>query len=395
MTAALTNPYIQSYAPYGMTPHYYNAYVQASYNRSRPATTADGYTFSSTYTPRQDWTPANKPLPNASADHARPLPLAGKRVVTDPLKHGSWYQPGNFRCQRQGCPFTGSKKSVEIHMMDRHFIFPPGWDKNKKDDWDADPSLKGKPIPIQGTSLLLNTPEAVDAWITERRKRFPTSERVEEKKRKIEEAIARGQLTPEDMGMGRRKRRRDNHPTDGLSADRGKRSKRGIGSRQGPSGRRNGVPPTVNARESTDSAFVAPDELPQQIHVNADTDSGDEPPEETTSRAPPDCDLDSNLNRTEVLSVAPAKLLRAPPQPKKPPRTPFMSRPDLLRNLLLPEIRITVSNLSQAIRFLVDNDFLQEVEPSPGEGRERMIEVVASNNGTTTDKGDQAVHSSG
>jgi len=65
-----------------------------------------------------------------------------------------------------------------------------------------------------------------------------------------------------------------------------------------------------------------------------------------------------------------------PPQPKQPVRNQFASRPTLLRNLLLPEIRITVSNLSQAIRFLVDNDFLQNVELRPGQGSEKLIEVV-------------------
>ncbi|KAI6136714.1 hypothetical protein F5141DRAFT_994922 [Pisolithus sp. B1] len=370
-----------------MSPHYYNAYVQASYNNSRPATTADGYTFSSTYTPRQGWRPENKPLPSPFADHAPSLPSAGKRAVTDPLKYGSWHQPGNFRCQRQGCPFMGSQKSVEVHMMDRHFIFPPGWEKNKKDEWDADPSLKGKPVLIQGTSVLLDAPEAIDAWIAERRNRFPTSERVEEKKRKLEEAIARGQLTPEDMGMGGTKRRKQGHLTDGPSTNRGRRFGRGGGNRRGALGRRDGVSPTVNARDPTTSQSVAPVELPTQIHVNAntDSDSGEEPPEEATSRAPPGRSLDSTFNRTDVSSLPPAKPLRRPPQPKKPPRIPFTSRPDLLRKLLLPEIRITVSNLSQAIRFLVDNDFLQGVESSPGEGGEKMIEIVASSNGTTTD----------
>jgi hypothetical protein len=28
-------------------------------------------------------------------------------------------------------------------MMDRHLIYPPGWDSKKQKDWDADPSLKG------------------------------------------------------------------------------------------------------------------------------------------------------------------------------------------------------------------------------------------------------------
>jgi hypothetical protein len=42
----------------------------------------------------------------------------------------------------------------------------------------------------------------------------------------------------------------------------------------------------------------------------------------------------------------------------------------------LPEIRVTVSNLSQAIHFLVDNDFLENVELKPGEVNEKRIEVV-------------------
>ena len=37
---------------------------------------------------------------------------------------------------------------------------------------------------------------------------------------------------------------------------------------------------------------------------------------------------------------------------------------------------MTVSNLSQAILFLVDNDFLDDVELRPGEAEERMIQVL-------------------
>ena len=55
-----------------------------------------------------------------------------------------WYQSGNSRCSQQGCTFFGSQKSVEIHKMDRHLIYPSGWEKRKKkSDWDTDPSLKG------------------------------------------------------------------------------------------------------------------------------------------------------------------------------------------------------------------------------------------------------------
>ena len=37
---------------------------------------------------------------------------------------------------------------------------------------------------------------------------------------------------------------------------------------------------------------------------------------------------------------------------------------------------MTVSNLSQAIHFLVDNDFLDNVELKPGQADERKIEVT-------------------
>lgn len=37
---------------------------------------------------------------------------------------------------------------------------------------------------------------------------------------------------------------------------------------------------------------------------------------------------------------------------------------------------MTISNLSQAIHFLVENDFLEGVELKPGEASEKAIEVI-------------------
>jgi len=51
--------------------------------------------------------------------------------------------------------------------------------------------------------------------------------------------------------------------------------------------------------------------------------------------------------------------------------------------LLLPDIRTTVSNLSQAIRFLVANDFLEGVELKPGDAANPLIQVVG---GTEADE---------
>ena len=58
-------------------------------------------------------------------------------------------------------------------------------------------------------------------------------------------------------------------------------------------------------------------------------------------------------------------------QPPKPKHNPFSrSRPNqrpLLRSLLDNEVKVTLSNLSQAIRFIVANDCLKNVELKPGD----------------------------
>lgn len=92
-----------------------------------------------------------------------------------------------------------------------------------------------KPIPVQGTSVVLDTPEAIDAWIEERKKRWPSAPRVEEKKQKLEEAAARGQLNLLTTGFAGRKRRRvedDGAPGGDTARGRGRGRGRGSGRRQ-------------------------------------------------------------------------------------------------------------------------------------------------------------------
>ena len=100
--------------------------------------TAEGYTISSTYVPgTQYYAPQNSRPTTAQRPQAHQAHGGGQAPA-------GWYQPGTCRCSRQGCTFMGSKKAVDIHMMDRHLVYPPGWEHRKrKNDWDADPSLKG------------------------------------------------------------------------------------------------------------------------------------------------------------------------------------------------------------------------------------------------------------
>ncbi|KAI0691325.1 nuclear fragile X mental retardation-interacting protein 1-domain-containing protein [Cytidiella melzeri] len=365
----------QPQLPYGVSPHYAQAYMQYSgVSQNMP-----------TYEPQ------------ASTSHLRlPVPSASSR----------WYQPGSVWCRKQGCSFTGSQKTVETHMMDRHLIYPPGWESRKrKDDWDADPSLKGKPIPIQGTTVRLDTAEDIEKWIAERKKRFPTAARVEEKRQKMAEAVARGQLAFPEQRFPNKKRRLDSdsqYPTRGRGQMRGSHRGRGRGgmhnrrntAQNSPATFASGSNLTVVARSTNTAKY------PVAVDVNASTEVIDSSASESESDSPPDVasskepvqlqesgeqqeedgmdvdadDTPSGNNYSALKAIRKPQLRR----PRRPPQNPFALRPALLRNLLLPEIRMTVSNLSQAIRFLVDNDFLENVELKPGQAEHKMIQVIDS-----------------
>ncbi|KAI9460970.1 hypothetical protein BJY52DRAFT_1185789 [Lactarius psammicola] len=344
-----------------------------------------------------------------------------------------WYTPGSNRCTYPGCTFTSSPNSLEIHMMDRHLIYPQGWHmRRRQPDWDADPSLKGRPVPIMGTSITLNTPEEVEAWIAERKRHWPSAARVAEKKRKLEEAIASGGLLPDHLMLIGMKR-----PRLPFNAET-PRTVRGRGRGGGRGGRGRGRGRGLGGSHIVASARAQPHGLPTAAAAETETrqcvptttadsvsGSDSDAPEVLSAKRPPGIEAyesssdveseqpqiaaaaadDDDPPRTHVLSKAdlcpgggsvsataaspshpptvpstrPTGLSRRapPPQPKKPPRNPFAAQTSLLRSLLLPEIRMTVSNLSQAIHFLVDNDFLENVELIPGQADEKRIEVVS------------------
>ncbi|KAH9950491.1 nuclear fragile X mental retardation-interacting protein 1-domain-containing protein, partial [Amylocystis lapponica] len=411
VTAALSDPYVQNYPQfqYPQAPHYAQAYNQyhPSGGPYAPRATPEGYTLSSTYAPGSHYGAQGGTL--VAQSHS--FQGQQSRGQAPP----QWYQPGTCRCTQPRCSFAGSQKALEIHKMDRHLINPPGWETRKrKQDWDADPSLKGKPVPIQGTTVKLDTPEAIADWIAERKRRFPTASRVEEKEKKLGEAIARGQLSPEDLRFPQRKRRRLDDDQQG--AERGGRGRgRGRGRDRGGGRGRGGADrgwqtrpsaaPAASGQETANPPVMPihgtlPAKPPPSVCMppalgsgsDGDTSSGsdaDDAPEMVSSKAiPPSLDEESPNSDLEVSEEVPAATvspndtstaLSSPKHrqpPRRQPRNPFAARPSLLRNLLLPEIRMTVSNLSQAIRFLVDNDFLENVEIKAGQASEKMIEVV-------------------
>ncbi|KAF8640493.1 hypothetical protein AX17_000155 [Amanita inopinata Kibby_2008] len=386
--AALNNPYPQH------SSHYAHALARASY----PATTTDGYSLSSTYNPAPGSQPHPLTLSRQSSNH---------RFPPRPQQAISWYQSGNQRCSYHGCTFIGARKSVEIHMMDRHLIYPPGWEKHKKKpEWDADPSLKGKQVTIQGTNLVLDTPEALEAWIAERRKRWPTADRVTEKKRKLAEAIERGQIVPDDSSFMRKRRRLDEprqvdsneaHRRSGnMRVESGWKGRGRTGKVVSTASLIKGGARTNDARESSQNSCTHMGRVDFEPGAQSqETCDDDGPPEIASSRSVPTDVKPATVSKENLLNLGNGRLKSEGPRciaqkstfnvgksakraymPKKPPYNPFASRPTLMRNLLLPEIRMTISNLSQAIRFLVDNDFLRDVELTPGESENKLVQVL-------------------
>ena len=248
--------------------------------------------------------------------------------------------------------------------MDRHLIYPPGWEKKKKPSWDADPSLKGsvvlffrfvtlfyffyrKPIPIQGTNIVLDSPEILDAWIAERKKRFPTSSRVEDKKRKLEDAIARGQL---DMPTLRpNKRQKCDHHLDDRGSHRKIQSRSGKNYKDQTRKTDAGWGSRVRAAPIVPSKVVTTKVLEVSHSSSSSEDDTDREPEVLSSKIPRGPEIPVIQEDKEDIQTQSSKTL-APSrsvvkndtaschrssvlQPKNPLRNPFASRPTLLRNV--------------------------------------------------------------
>ena len=71
------------------------------------------------------------PILNTQISSAYPLPYSSRQPppTSRPFRHGPG---GPHRCAHPGCPWSGpTPRTLEIHKMDRHLIFPPGWKPRK------------------------------------------------------------------------------------------------------------------------------------------------------------------------------------------------------------------------------------------------------------------------
>lgn len=71
------------------------------------------------------------PILNMQISSAYPRPYLNPQPPppSRPIRQGPG---GPCRCAHPGCPWSGpTPKALEIHKMDRHLIFPPGWKPRK------------------------------------------------------------------------------------------------------------------------------------------------------------------------------------------------------------------------------------------------------------------------
>jgi hypothetical protein len=156
LTSSLANPYSRS------IPHPPQHHVNPH-----------GYTYSSTYNP------SSYPSISAPSFSNLPSPSTGRSLPPRGPPPTHWYTPGNSRCTYSGCTFTGSANSMQIHMMDRHLIYPPGWHTRKRQpDWDADPSLKRYVlVQTQPGRAILTVPSCA-LWFHQQTHSHPRHERA-------------------------------------------------------------------------------------------------------------------------------------------------------------------------------------------------------------------------
>jgi hypothetical protein len=192
----------------------------------------------------------------------------------------------------------------------------------------------------------LDSPEILDAWIAERKKRFPTSSRIEDKKRKLEDAIARGQLnitTTSAASLHSNKRQKYGHRFDNNYG-----SHRRIQSHTGENGRDQAR--TTDAGWGGRVRVAAPTEPSRSIATNeashSTEDDTDHEPEVLSSKIQHASDIpvaQEDKEDAETKALVPSRSVvksntvglhrSSALQPKNPPRNPFASRPTLLRNV--------------------------------------------------------------
>ncbi|BEI87042.1 hypothetical protein CcaverHIS002_0703880 [Cutaneotrichosporon cavernicola] len=299
-----------------------------------------------------------------------------------------------------------------------HQAAPKTETENKRSEEEERWAKSGGASYIQGTGIKLDTPEQIAAWIAERRKKFPTAERVAERKEEEAAAIARGE-NPRKRKLDAARAAEEwgrEASVDGKPV--GVRDGKGVGARargrarlQGPSRPAKATKAdsdTVDSDSDSDSGSDSgssdvssdedededEDEGSDDAKVEDEADEKDKDKEAEENKTPAKqacrffargqcrfgsrCKLEHTRPNTQSVPEKKEEP-KGPPKPR-PPRAPrgpapnAFARPSMLGAILANPIENTLSQLSQTIRFLVANDMLHRVEVRAGQAEEERQE---------------------
>ncbi|PLW22470.1 hypothetical protein PCANC_08369 [Puccinia coronata f. sp. avenae] len=192
------HPY-QYLQPYPLPQPYY------PYPAAGPPTTALGYSLSPTaYSTQQQrpYTPLTNNLPPHHAQHEasqhqnKRQKTAHSRVekfrceeckqeyynLTDLSVH----LRNHVKCDYENCQFEALEHILDLHREDRHLIFKPGRSPVSKSKSNPKPDGPLNAT-IQGLGYALKTQEQIDSWIQERKKKWPSTAVVAQKRAQAEE----------------------------------------------------------------------------------------------------------------------------------------------------------------------------------------------------------------
>ncbi|WWD05564.1 hypothetical protein V865_003644 [Kwoniella europaea PYCC6329] len=188
-----------TYPQYSQNPQYSNQLsAQALFHQPpQPQANSGGYSYSSTYAQSQP--PAKRQRPDSNSQTSAVIESSGVGPGSGSGSgSGSGIGSGSIgtwrNCSHPGCKFVGPSEKVQIHEEDRHLIFVNGKMPERSEEEERFARRKGPPPPIQGTNITLNTPEEIEKWIAERKAKWPSAKRVQEKEEERTAAIARGEI---------------------------------------------------------------------------------------------------------------------------------------------------------------------------------------------------------
>lgn len=169
------------YPSYGYQSYGYaypqQGYGAGGYNYAAAAPQHNAYAYGTVpQNQQQQQQHAAPPPPTVPAKRRAPPPSSSAMPSHKPWRN----------CSHPGCKYTGSGEDVEIHEGDRHLIFPNGKPVERSEEEERYlKSLNGVAPTIQGTGIKLETEEEIAKWIEERKRKWPTKKRAEEKVRMV------------------------------------------------------------------------------------------------------------------------------------------------------------------------------------------------------------------